>query len=260
MVCSVSNMEPEKKRERGRDIGKTGATVAENVKRLREMRTNSLRELETKLDNLGVKISASGLQKIEAGTRRVDTDELMALAIALDVNPNVLLLPDENSQNDVSANVTAAPAEVSGETIWDWANGYRVLNNQSPFLTGLSKEGRGVLNRAHEVSQRADDALFETELLMPDEGQEEAEIRRMVFRAYYHARNLQDGEILSLWHVSAEGNAAEAGSLPSTFGNTRLWVEKIKKTIVGIAAKSIEASVTRDDVLRALKDEPNGDD
>ena len=45
------------------------------------------------------------------------------------------------------------------------------------------------------------------------------------------------------------------GSLPSIFGNTGLWVERTKKTIVGIAVRSIEASVTCDDVLRARRDD-----
>lgn len=248
-------MEPEKKRERGRDIGKTGATVAENVKRLRGGHT-SLRDLELKLDRLGVKISASGLQKIEAGTRRVDADEIMGLAVALGVNANTLLLPDDSSLNDVSSNVTAAPEVVTGEEVWGWGNGFNRLSNQGIFLR-LS-EGLEMRN-VNDVSQRVDSMLLDTLMFMPDEGDEDA-LRKLIFSAYHHAKNLKDEEVLSLWHVDANGKATEVGSLPQTVGNISAWMNRIKKTVVGIATNSAESAVSRDDVLRALGDKVDGND
>lgn len=260
MVCSVSYMEPEKKREHGREIGKTGATVAANIKRLREDQF-SLRELETKLEGLGVKISASGLQKIEAGTRRVDVDELMALAVALNVNPNVLLFPQDDSCDDVSDKVTAMNGEVSGDEIWDWANTFRVLGSQSPIrMLNIPGSDKGPLARAYDISGIANAALFDTEMMRPpldDEGEEQ---QRLVFQAYYHSKNLQQDEILSLWHIDAKGNAAEVAGIPHSPEFPQFWFPRIKKTIVGIATRSIEASLAKDDVLRALKESPNGDD
>lgn len=98
-------------------MGPTGEAVARNLKRLRGSLT--LRELQQKLRDVGHEISASGLQKIEAGVRRVDVDDLMALAIALGVNPNALLFPWSSDE----------PLEVTGAklgdlvSMWDWAEG-----------------------------------------------------------------------------------------------------------------------------------------
>ncbi|CAH0274591.1 hypothetical protein SRABI83_03744 [Arthrobacter sp. Bi83] len=98
-------------------MGPTGEAVARNLKRLRGSLT--LRELQRKLRDVGHEISASGLQKIEAGARRVDVDDLMALAIALGVNPNAVLLPWSSDE----------PLEVTGAKVgdlvlmWDWAEG-----------------------------------------------------------------------------------------------------------------------------------------
>jgi transcriptional regulator with XRE-family HTH domain len=73
------------------DLGVTGQTVAENVKFFRLQRAMSLRDLEAKLREVGWPILASGLMKIEKGTRRVDVDDLAALALAFGVRPNDLL-------------------------------------------------------------------------------------------------------------------------------------------------------------------------
>lgn len=121
MGCTVSYMADEKKRLRGHEIGPTGQCVARNLRRLRG--TTSLRELQDKLREVGHEISASGLQKIEAGARRVDVDDLLALAVALDVNPTALLFPRTDSE----------PLEVTGarfkdfRDVWEWAMGQNSL-------------------------------------------------------------------------------------------------------------------------------------
>jgi transcriptional regulator with XRE-family HTH domain len=73
------------------DIGATGRRVAENVRRLRLARELSLRDLSAKLAELGRPILPSGLLKIEHGQRRVDVDDLAALAEVLGVLPGRLL-------------------------------------------------------------------------------------------------------------------------------------------------------------------------
>ena len=123
MACIVSYMAEDKPRLRGHDMGATGEAVARNLKFLRG--GVSLRELQQKLRDVGHEISASGLQKIEAGVRRVDVDDLMALAIALGVNPNSLLLPWSSEE----------PLEVTGAmplnliSIWDWAEGVAPIDD-----------------------------------------------------------------------------------------------------------------------------------
>ena len=242
------------------ELGPSGRTVTENIKRIREFKRLNYADLSRRVTELGRTISPLAIRRIEEGGRRVDVDDLMALAVALDVNPNTLLFPDDNSPNDVSAKVTAAPGEVSGEAIWEWAQGFRVLSNQRGFLADLPRGAGEPLSRGREISAIASSALLETEMFVPDEGEEEHAIRALVLAAYYHARNLREDEIASLWLIDSDGNALEAEAIPQSRGNIGAWVDRVKKTVVGIAVKSAESSVTRNDVMAALKDAPSGND
>ncbi|MDQ0030880.1 helix-turn-helix domain-containing protein [Arthrobacter bambusae] len=109
-------MAEDKQRVRGHDLGPTGEAVARNLKRLRGGWT--LRALQQRLKDVDHEISASGLQKIEAGARRVDVDDLVALAVVLGVNPNALLFPSS----------AEGPVEVTGakvgnlQKVWGWAS------------------------------------------------------------------------------------------------------------------------------------------
>lgn len=78
-------------RQRGNDMGPTGELVAKNLHKLRRWNDISLRDLSRSMGKLGRPISASALQKIEAKVRRVDVDDLVALAAALGVSPSSLL-------------------------------------------------------------------------------------------------------------------------------------------------------------------------
>lgn len=74
-------------------VGPVGDIVRANIRRIREVRDHSLRELAKHLADIGHPIVASGIQRIEVGTRRVDVDDLVALAKTLDVPPVDLLEP-----------------------------------------------------------------------------------------------------------------------------------------------------------------------
>ena len=74
--------------------GQIGMNVAAQVRRVREQRGWSLRELSEQMGAVGRPVQASGLAKVEAGDRRVDVDDLAALATALDVEVHRLLWPD----------------------------------------------------------------------------------------------------------------------------------------------------------------------
>jgi transcriptional regulator with XRE-family HTH domain len=73
--------------------GSTADTVAANVKRLREGKNLGLRALAGRLADAGRPLTHTALDKIERGTRRVDVDDLMALAVTLGVSPLRLLMP-----------------------------------------------------------------------------------------------------------------------------------------------------------------------
>lgn len=51
----------------------------------------SLRDLSAQLDELGHRLLPSALSKIETGERRIDVDDLAALALALGSTPHILM-------------------------------------------------------------------------------------------------------------------------------------------------------------------------
>lgn len=104
------------------EVGPTATRVASNIKRIREDRRPrmTLDDLSARLEELGRPILKSGLSKIENGDRRVDVDDLVAIAVALGVTPNALLLDPEAD----SARMALTPArETSRRAAWFWAQG-----------------------------------------------------------------------------------------------------------------------------------------
>jgi hypothetical protein len=73
--------------------GNAGKAVRENVQRLRQARRMTFVELSAELSALGRPIPVLGLRRIETGTRRVDVDDLVALAETFGVSPAQLLEP-----------------------------------------------------------------------------------------------------------------------------------------------------------------------
>lgn len=67
--------------------------LSAQVKRLREEQRMPLTALADKLTELGTPIARLGLLRLEKGERKVDVDELAALAKALGVPPLLLILP-----------------------------------------------------------------------------------------------------------------------------------------------------------------------
>ena len=73
--------------------GPLGLNVARNVRQLREQAGYGYAELSRLLTDMGRPIPPLGLRHLEAGERRVDVDDLWALAFALNTAPITLLLP-----------------------------------------------------------------------------------------------------------------------------------------------------------------------
>lgn len=99
------------------EIGKIGQYVAGAVARLRGNKGWEQRELAERVTQAGRPLSASVLSKIESGARRIDVDDLVAIAAALEVSPSLLLLAAPAAEGDpvpvppANASVAAAVRE-----------------------------------------------------------------------------------------------------------------------------------------------------
>jgi 8-oxo-dGTP diphosphatase len=111
-------------------LGPIGGYLIENLKALRGRTT--YQELSARLTELGRPIPTLGLSRIEKGNRRVDVADLVALSIALDVNPVALLLP-ANMGPDNEIELTEG-LRVKASVARDWLNG-RVPLPQADVIT-----------------------------------------------------------------------------------------------------------------------------
>ena len=65
-------------------------------------------------------LSISSLSKIETGGRRIDVDDLVAIAAALDVSPLALLFGNEQNPDQL---VQVGGTSLEARTLWLWALG-----------------------------------------------------------------------------------------------------------------------------------------
>lgn len=114
--------------------GATTAAFRKNHKRIREQRDMTWAQESRFLKSLGWEIPPLALKRIEIGERRVDLDDLMALALALDVSPMELLLPHDDGET----------AEITGAGVVPIERARAWLSGQSGL--GLEETpGRGLL-------------------------------------------------------------------------------------------------------------------
>ncbi|MEV7600047.1 helix-turn-helix transcriptional regulator [Kitasatospora sp. NPDC089797] len=102
--------------------GPTAGRVAENVERIRKARQLHQKDLSARLREVGRPMLPTVVSKIERGERRVDVDDLVALALALNVSPTTLLLPPTSSDTPVALTECVS---VASRTAWQWAEGQR---------------------------------------------------------------------------------------------------------------------------------------
>jgi transcriptional regulator with XRE-family HTH domain len=104
--------------------GPASERVADNVKELRTERRLKLDDLADRLAELGRPILKTGLSKLETGARRVDVDDLLALALVLDVTPNRLLLTADAGDETVEL---VPDMQVPAASAWAWACGDELI-------------------------------------------------------------------------------------------------------------------------------------
>lgn len=124
--------------EKKNPLGPTGETVRRNVIRLRG--GMQYKELAERLVQIGRPIPALGLRRIEAGERRVDADDLVALAVAFGVSPLTLLLPADGAFELASPMTGVPDREVAHNTQWAWALGREPLELVSGGMTRDAEE------------------------------------------------------------------------------------------------------------------------
>ena len=102
-------------------LGPVGGYVIANLQAIREARKLTYQELAARLREVGRPIPALGLSRIEKGTRRVDADDLVGLALALGVNPAALLLPRDTGPYDEIE--LTADVRATARAVWEWSAG-----------------------------------------------------------------------------------------------------------------------------------------
>ena len=93
-------------------LGPAGNNVRRNIRRLREERRWSYREVEERLARVGRVIPVLGLSAIDAGERRADVDDLVALAaVTLWLNQVCFVFALDLTTATTAATATSAPRE-----------------------------------------------------------------------------------------------------------------------------------------------------
>lgn len=148
------------------DVQSTGENVRQNVVRWRKARGWSTYELAGKLAAAGRAIPQSGVSRIESGARRVDVDDLTALAAVLGVSPVLLLLPPTGRG---TVEVTGA-GSVDARVAWLWVLGEEPLDIHKTRDAGERFEAAREFRRAnhpHEPVVPIGQLLADSEQLSP---------------------------------------------------------------------------------------------
>ena len=131
--------------------------------RLRKLRTDrhlTLSQLEARLAELGHPLQLSVLSKIEKGQRRIDVDDIVALGLALDVSPNMILLPDgARASSTVQLTSTRAMTE---EEAWAWVTRDKPVREPG---SELSVRSVGDLERGVALTARTETARLPADAL-----------------------------------------------------------------------------------------------
>jgi transcriptional regulator with XRE-family HTH domain len=146
----------DKTTKRANELGPTGLAVAANVARLRAALGMSTYKLSDILASLGRPIAASAITRIEGGHRRVDTDDLMALAVALDVPPSALLLPP-TAEGELALTASYSTAATQA---WDWAEGKQPLHvppgDDGEYWNAFEARAKPPGRRQYRMTMRAE--------------------------------------------------------------------------------------------------------
>jgi transcriptional regulator with XRE-family HTH domain len=141
--------------------GPTSKRVSENVERLRKDRGLSQAQLAQRLAEAGRPMRDTAVSKIERGTRRVDADDLVALALALNVSPLTILLPPASSDAPVDLTDTYQVGEWAA---WQWGMGERTASDWRPgHVVRAAAPGENPAGDVEALEQEQEFARRQTE-------------------------------------------------------------------------------------------------
>lgn len=128
-----------------------GEVLRRNVKRLREGQRLTYVELSDRLKQTGNPIPLIGLRRLEQGERRVDVNDLVALAYVLGVSVVDLLVPSDKTGNtpyDVTPEI-----RVTVKRARDWISGQGFLASPSS-PAALARELQWMPRERAEIAVR----------------------------------------------------------------------------------------------------------
>lgn len=117
----MTNSEP-----KVRTLGPPGEVLRANLRRIRQGQRLTYIALSRHLTDLGRPIHVLGLRRIEIGARRVDVDDLLALACALGVAVVDLLVPGDSADEAEYQVAINAPSTVAVARRWISGNAFLV--------------------------------------------------------------------------------------------------------------------------------------
>ncbi|WP_176706892.1 helix-turn-helix domain-containing protein [Mycobacterium malmoense] len=92
--------------------------LGDNVRRIRDIRKMTVRDLSARLKTMGLRLSPSGISEIENATRKVAVEELLILAIALRTSLIDLLMPPDGESLPVGDDMA-----IEADDLFYWLRG-----------------------------------------------------------------------------------------------------------------------------------------
>lgn len=115
----MDDKEPKKAARKSARLGASGEIVRQRIREVRDAQDVTAAQLSARLKDMNRPIPLLGIQRIESGERRVDVDDLVAIAVALEVSPTTFLLPNSHDRGDEVPMTGLKKKHTAGE-LWDW--------------------------------------------------------------------------------------------------------------------------------------------